>query len=150
MKRKKSTKAKKNRGKKMVEKAGMAIKYEFYLEAALILSSIFERKLGRLRGRLEPAEQLKSLTFDQLIKRVKYLLAGEKHPELTGQVRIGLIDEIRKWKNQRNGILKELPSIHVSRARLERLANAGIKLYKELNTAVKSVKSATVDPGAKR
>ena len=141
MHRKKKKAARKRGDTKLTEKAGLAIKHEFYLEASWILSSLFERKLHKILDNLQPPSQTRGLTFEQSIKRVKYWRISSKHPELIAHFTVGLIDEIRSWKNQRNDILKDMPEIHVSQARLERLANEGIKLYKELNKAVKSFKS---------
>ncbi len=142
MKSKKNSPAKKVGNKKLVEKAGLAIKHEFYLEAALVLSSLFERKLDKILDKLQPASLRQGLTYSQSIKRVKHLLVNSKDPELNGQLNVELIDEIRNWKNQRNEILKDIPEIHVSQARVERLANEGVKLYKEFNKAAKTLKQA--------
>jgi hypothetical protein len=146
MKRKKNKAAKKSGGKKLIEKAGLAIKHEFYLEASWILSALFERKLHRILDSLQPPSQTRGLTFEQTIKRVKYWHINSKYPDLTSHITshltVRLIDDIRSWKNQRNDILKDIPDIHVSQARLEKLATEGVKLYKELNKVVKSYKSA--------
>lgn len=147
MKRKKRKAAKKCGGTKLIEKAGLAVKHEFYLEASWILSSLFERRLGKVLEKLQPPSQTRGLTFSQLIKRAKYLHVSSRHPGFTAHFNVGLIDEIRNWKNQRNDILKDIPDIHVSKARLERLANEGVKLYKELNKTVKSFKPADDLPG---
>jgi hypothetical protein len=138
MKRKKNKAKKSKKGKKLIEKAGLAIKNEFYLEAAWILSTLFEQKLCRILDKLEPAPRRGGLTFAQLIKSAKYLHVSAKYPELTQHFNVDLIDEIRNWKNQRNEILKDLPDIHVSQVRMERLSTEGVKLYKVLNKSVKS------------
>jgi hypothetical protein len=62
---------------------------------------------------------------------------------------INLIDDIRAWKNQRNEILKDIPDVHVSNARLERLATEGVKLYKEYSKAAKSFKASLNPAGCK-
>jgi hypothetical protein len=151
MKRKKNKTAKKRGGVKLIEKAGLAIKHEFYLEASWILSSLFERKLHKILEKLQPPSQTRGLTFEQSIKRVKYWLLSSKSADLTPltlptiltpRLNVGLIDEIRSWKNHRNDILKDMPDIHVSQARIEKLATEGVKIYKELNKAVKSFKAA--------
>jgi len=142
MKRKKNKTAKKRGGTKLIEKAGLAIKHEFYLEASWILSTLFERKLYKVLEKLQPPSQTRGLTFEQSIKRVKYWYLSSKYPDLTAHFKVELIDEVRSWKNQRNDILKDMPDIHVSQARMEKLATEGVKLYKELNKAVKSFKSA--------
>ncbi len=140
MNRKKKNTAKKNKGKKLTEMAGLAIKHEFYLEASWILSTLFERKLTKVFEMLEVPAQRHPLTFAQLIKRVKFLLTGSEQAELATETSIALIDEIRNWKNQRNDILKDIPDVHVSKERLERLASEGVKLYKKVNNLLKSVK----------
>ena len=141
MKRKKNKVPKKSKSIKLVEKAGLAIKNEFYLEATWILTAMFEGKIGRVLDKLEPASLRQGLTFAQLVKRLKYLHVSGKYPELMNGFDIALIDEIRNWKNQRNEILKDLPDIHVSPARMERLATGGVKLYKEFNKRVKAFKT---------
>lgn len=142
MKHKKYAAGRKNSGKRLVERAGLAIKHEFYLEASWILTSIFERKLNKILEKLQPPAQKQSLTFTQLINRVRSLNVSAKHPDFSAHIKVGLIEDIRAWKNQRNGVLKDIPDIHVSRARLERLATEGIRLFKELNKATKSFKLA--------
>ena len=142
MKRKKKKTAKKSSGRKLIEKAGLAVKHKFYLEASMILSDMFERKLKKILARFENHLPGPGFTLEQCIKRVKYLHVSTKHPDLTAKVNIRLIDDIRTWKNQRNDILKDIPDVHVSQARIERLANEGVKLYKELTKAAKYLKSA--------
>jgi len=142
MKRKKTKTAKKRGGTKLIEKAGLAIKHEFYLEASWILSTLFERKLHKILEKLQPPSQTRGMTFEQSIKRVKYWHLSSKYPDLAKHFKVELIDDVRIWKNQRNDILKDMPDIHVSQARMEKLATEGVKFYKELNKAVKSFKSA--------
>ncbi len=125
----------------MIEKAGLAIKHAFYLEASFILATLFEQKLKKLLGRIEN-QPGSGFTLEQSIKRVKYILVSEKVPDITSYVDVALIDNLRIWKNQRNEILKDMPDVHVSQARLERLATDGVRLYKELNKAAKAFKSA--------
>jgi hypothetical protein len=129
-----------DRGIKMIEKAGIAMKNGFYLETSWIISYMLEKKLKKLLGTLENQIPGRGFTLEQSIKRVKYHHISARHPELTRQVEIGLIDEIRTWKNQRNIIFNDIADKHVSQARLKRLAKDGIKLYKEFNRAAKTVK----------
>ena len=142
MKQKKRAAEKKHPGKKLAERAGFAMKHEFYLETTWILTAIFERKLNKILEKLEPPVQHQTLNFTQLINRVRNLNIGAKHPDFSAHIKVGLIDDIRAWKNQRNDVLRDIPEIHVSQARLERLANEGIRLFKELNLATKSLKLA--------
>jgi hypothetical protein len=142
MKHKKHAAEKKHGSKRLVEKAGLAIKNEFYLEASWILTSIFERKLGKILEKLQPPDPRQNVTLTQLIHRVRSLNISAKHPDFSAHIKVGLIDDIRNWKNQRNEVLKDMPDIHVSQARLERLAIEGVRLFKELNKATKSLKLA--------
>lgn len=147
MKNKKNKAKKKGSGKKLIERAGLAIKHEFYIEAVWILSSLLERKMKKILEKMQPPVQLKGLTFSRLIKRIKHLHGSSRYPDLTAHFNVGLIDDIRTWKNQRNEMLKDIPDVHVSRTRLERLATEGIRLYKELSSEVKSFNSTLAEPG---
>jgi len=142
MKHKKHAAEKKHSNKRLVEKVGLAVKNEFYLEASWILSTIFERKLNKIVEKLQPSEPRQNLTFTQLINRVRSLNISAKHPDFSAHIKVGLIDDIRNWKNQLNELMKDIPQIHVSQARMERLANEGVRLFKELNKATKSLKLA--------
>jgi len=144
-KKKKVVKKRKKDGKKLVEKAGLAIKNEFYLEASWILSSIIEKKVKDLLEKIEGHKPGAGYTLEQSIKRVKYLHLTSKHPLLTLHFTIKFIDELRNWKNQRNTIMKDLLEVHVSKARMERLAMDGIRLLKEFNSAHKTFKSEYIN-----
>ncbi len=138
MKPKKNKAETKKSGAKPMARAGLAMKHEFYLEASLILSSVMEKQLKKLLGLVENQLPGSGFTLEQSIKRVKYLHTSSKYPDLTAHFNVRLIDEIRTWKNQRNEILKDIPEIHVSPARLERLAVEGIRLLKEWKKAGKA------------
>ncbi|MCX6277634.1 MAG: hypothetical protein NT004_06030 [Bacteroidetes bacterium] len=139
--KKNKTEKEKASAKKLVEKAGLAIKHEFYLEASWLLSSILERKIGKIREKLEPQDRGYVLTFEQSIRRLKQLHVSLAFPELNANLELTLIDQIRNWKNKRNQVLKTLAEGNVTNDRLERLAKEGIQLYKELNKAAKPLKS---------
>ena len=143
-KRKKAEKKQKAVSKKLVEKAGLAIKNEFYLEASWILSSIMEKKLKNLLDKLENQKPGAGFSLEQSIKRVKFLHLTSKHPLLILHYKISFIDELRNWKNQRNTVMKDMLAVHVSKARMERLALDGIRLLKELNAANKKFKSGII------
>ena len=142
MKPKQKKAEKKGGGKKLIKRATLAIKQEFYLEATWILATLFEKKLGKILEKLETSVQKQGVDFAQSVKRIKYLHISAKHPDLVAHFQLGLFDEIRNWKNHRNEILKDIQQINVSRPRMERLANTGLKLYRELTKAAKSFKSA--------
>jgi hypothetical protein len=143
-KRKKAEKKQKAVRKKLVEKAGLAIKNEFYLEASWILSSIMEKKLKNLLDKLENQKPGAGFSLEQSIKRIKFLHLTSKHPLLTLHYKISFIDELRNWKNQRNTVMKDMLAVHVSKARMERLALDGIRLLKELNADSKKFKSGSI------
>ena len=143
-KRKKAEKKRKAVRKKLVEKAGLAIKNEFYLEASWILSSIMEKKLKELLCKLENQKPGAGFSLEQCIKRVKFLHLTSKHPLLTMHYKISFIDDLRNWKNQRNIIMKDMLDVHVSKARMGRLAMDGIRLVKELNAEHKKFKSEAI------
>jgi hypothetical protein len=144
-KKKKAVKNRKKPGKKLVEKAGLAIKNEFYLEASWILSSIIEKKMKDLLAKLENHKPGIGFSLEQCIKRVKYLHLTSKYPLLTTHFTVKFIDDLRTWKNQRNNIMKDLLEVHVSKARMERLAMDGIRLLKELNAANKKFKAEYIE-----
>ena len=144
-KKKKVVKKRKKDGKKLVEKAGLAIKNEFYLEASWILSSIIEKKMKDLLAKLENHKPGTGFSLEQCIKRVKYLHLTSKFPLLTAHFTISFIDELRNWKNQRNTIMKDMLVVHVSKIRMERMALDGIRLLKELNAAHKKFKAEFIE-----
>ena len=144
-KKKKIVKKRKKNGRKLVEKAGLAIKNEFYLEASWILSSIIEKKMKDLLAKLENHKPGTGFSLEQCIKRIKYLHLTSKFPLLTAHFTISFIDELRNWKNQRNTIMKDMLVVHVSKIRMERLAIDGIRLLKELNAAHKKFKAEFIE-----
>jgi hypothetical protein len=144
-KKKKVIKKRKKDGKKLVEKAGLAIKNEFYLEASWILSSIIEKKMKDLLVRLENHKPGIGFSLEQCIKRVKYLHLTSKYPHLASHFTVMFIDELRNWKNQRNIIMKDMLEVHVSKDRKERLAMDGIRLLKEFNAANKKFKAEYIE-----
>lgn len=123
----------KSGGKKMLERAGLAVKHEFYLEASWILSALFEKKLVRMLRRHSGTETT-GLTFLQLLKRARNIPAGD-HPLAAN------LDGIRAWKNQRNDLVRDLPVRQVSQERIKRLALKGIDLYRELNRIARALKT---------
>ncbi len=131
----------KNKCKKQVQKAGLAIKNEFYLEASWILSSMIEKKLKKMLEKIENLNMGSGYSLEQSVKRIKHLHITAKQPFFSEHFEVRLIDEIRNWKNQRNIILKDMQDVHVSQARLERLALEGIRLLKEWNKASKKFKA---------
>ena len=140
-KKNKSQKNPKKGNRKMILKAGLALKNEFYLEASWIISTLLEKRVKTILGRIEQQKPGMGYTFDQNIKRLKYLRLALKHPALTDHFDVQLIDAIRNWKNQRNEVMKDMLVRHITKDRMERLANEGISVYKELNSCIKSFKS---------
>ena len=146
MKTQKKHSENKQGGKKLTERAGLALKHGFYLEAIWILSALFERRLKKIIGRIENQQPPEGSLLDQSIKRIKYLHVSPKHPDISAFIDLSLIDRVRTWKNQRNEILKDMPRVHVSESRLERAAREGIELYTELSAAGKALKNSGAFP----
>ena len=128
-------------GKKMLHKAELAIRSEFYLEASWILSSLLERKLKKMVENIENISTGNGFSLEQSIKRIKHLHSISKSPLFSARFEVGLIDDIRGWKNQRNTILKDMQDVHVSQARLQRLAGEGMTLLKRWNSSNKKFKT---------
>jgi hypothetical protein len=149
-KKKKSPKKGKKAAMKMVEKAGLAVKNEFYLEASWILSAIMEKKIKEMIDKLENQKHGNGFSFDQSIRRLKFLLLSSKYPVLSANFTVLFIDNLRTWKNQRNAVMKDMLEVHVLKTRLERLAMDGIRLLKELNSGYKKFKAqyAVIKPVA--
>jgi hypothetical protein len=104
---------------------------------------MFEKRLKRLLGEIENQNPGAGFTLEQSIKRLKFLHVKSRHAGLQKHYSLALIDELRNWKNQRNEILKDLPDVHVSQARLERLAGDGRRLLEELKKAGRAFKAQT-------
>ena len=137
-------KKKQNRGHKIVRqlvpKAAVALKNEFYLEAAMIISSLIESRLKNLITRVEKEHPGIGFGLERCIKRTKFLILKNPDSLIAQCIEVRLIDDVREWKNYRNGILKDMVEIHVSRNRLKKLAREGINLFQELNAGSKKFK----------
>lgn len=139
-KSKSSGKQQKN-NKKSGNKLRLALKNKFYLEAAWVISSFLEKRLKNILNRVEMQHSVPGNLFDQHIKRIKHLYLTTGNPLLTEYFNIPMIDGLRAWKNQRNEAMKDMLVRHVSDERLERLANDGVRIMKEWNTAYKRFKN---------
>jgi hypothetical protein len=137
---KKEKKTPKKNAKSLIPRAGAAFKNEFYLESSLIISTILEGRLRTLITRVEHANPGIGFNLEQCLKRVKYLHLSAKDQNLCKNIDVRLIDDLRTWKNHRNAILKDLAEIHVSKRRIENLANEGIDLLKQFTVAYKGYK----------
>ena len=140
-KTKKSAAKAEHSNKKSIQQVKLAVKNEFYLEASWLISSLLESRLKNLLRKADHQQPSAGFTLEQSIKRVKFLLLTSENAALTGAFDVGLIDEIRNWKNQRNTILKDMLDVHVSQSRLERLSADGMRLYREWKKAAKKFKS---------
>jgi hypothetical protein len=126
--------------RQLVPKAAVALKNEFYLESAMIISSLVESRLKNLITRVEKVNPGIGFGLERCIKRVKYLILRNPDSLIAKSFEVRLIDDLREWKNHRNGILKDMIEIHVSRNRLKKLAQEGIILFQELNASGKKFK----------
>ncbi|MEI7726610.1 MAG: hypothetical protein WCK09_15990 [Bacteroidota bacterium] len=140
-KKKKSAGTSKKGSKKMILRAAMALKYEYFLEASWIISAILEKRLKYILEKVEPQKSGVSGAFDQDIKRIKHLRLTANQPLLNDHFDIQMIDSLRIWKNQRNEVMKDMLVRHITKERMERLASDGIRILKEWNSCVKALKS---------
>lgn len=140
-KKNKETKKKKQKiVKKLVPKAGLAIKNEFYIEASWILSIIIESKLRRILTLMMNENPGLGFGLQKCLRRIKFLERKGAHPLLVKHFESRLINELRTWTTYRNHIYKSLIDTHVSKARIKKMAEEGIILYQELNTIYKNFK----------
>jgi hypothetical protein len=137
-------KKKKKTGRKVVRqlvpRAGVALKNEFYFETSIILSTLFESRLKNLITRVEKVNPGFGFGLDRCIKRVKYLIVRNPGSLIAKYFDLQLVDSLRAWKNHRNGILKDMLTVHVSDNRMKKLAQEGVVLFQELNEANKQFK----------
>lgn len=126
--------------KELISKAIIAGKYGFYLEASWIISEVVEIRVKEILKITDQDPVRRGMNLEQCLKRVKYLLVNKQVPLVEKHFTILFLDELRNWKNNRNTILKDLLTIHVSKQRIEKLAEDGIILMKELNDSWKPFK----------
>ncbi|MEI6454912.1 MAG: hypothetical protein WCO93_01370 [bacterium] len=139
--KKKSPKNRKSAKKQLIQKAGIAMKNQFFLEASWLISEILEK---RLKSLLEIAENQKpgaGYSLEQCIKRLKHIHMSGKSPMVRDHIDMKLIEKARSWKNQRNTMVKDMLFVHVSKVRKEKLAMDGIRLLKEWNKEIKAFKA---------
>ena len=139
--KKKSGKPPKKEKKQLTQKAGIAMKNQFFLEATWLISEILEKKLKSLLEISENSKPGAGFTLEQCIKRIKHLHVSNKNRILNDHFDLKLIEKTMGWKNQRNTMVKDMLYVHVSKQRKENLALDGVKLLKECNKAVKSFKA---------
>jgi hypothetical protein len=139
--KKKKRKSKQKINKKLITKAGLALKNEHYLEATWILSSIMEKKLGSILGNLDNKYTRVGSNLDSSLKRMKFHLLKGTQPFLSKHLEIRFISELRAWKSYRNSVFKDMVTKHVSKMRMKKMAEEGIVLLQELNTLAKIIKS---------
>ncbi len=145
MKKKKKLKESLKQGnKKMLRRAELALKNEFYLEASWIISAMLEKRVKYILEKVEVQKQGLVNSFDQNIKRIKHLRLTSDLPLLTDHIEIQLIDALRIWKNQRNEVMKDMLVRHITKERMERLANDGFRILQGWNTSVKAFKHDSV------
>lgn len=130
--------------KKLIPKAGLALKNEFYLETSWIISTIIETRLKSIITRVEGKNPGTGYNLDRCVKRVKYLIVKGDHLILSKEIGLLLVDAIRVWKNHRNKILKDMSVKHISRQRFAALAQEGIVLMQEMNGSYKKFKSGWI------
>jgi hypothetical protein len=126
--------------RKLLPKAGLALKNGFYLETSWILSSIIEVKLRRILTLISKDKLELSMGLEKCLRRIKGLHIKGSDPLLVKHFEIRLMDDLRVWKNKRNSIYQDMTNIHVRQGRIKRMVEEGIVLHQELNTAIKNFK----------
>jgi hypothetical protein len=141
MKKGKNAVMKKNKKRRFSSsEAGLAFKHGFYLETVWILSVIFERKTKNYLSLIDSKYDVRSFTFEQCLRRMKFLQGSGRIPAIGKYIEIALMEGMHKWKNTRNKMFKDMVLVHVSQTRMERVALEGIELYKNWNKGLKSSK----------
>jgi len=130
--------------KKLIQKAGLALKNEFYLETSWIISTILETRLKSIMTRVEGKNPGTGYHLERCVKRVKYLIVKGDHSILSREIGLPLVDAIRVWKNSRNKVLNDMSEKHISNRRFATLAQEGIVLMQELNGSYKKFKSGWI------
>ena len=139
-KKKKEQIKKKRVVKKLVPKAGLALKNEFYLDASWILSSIIETKLRRILTLMNNEHPGLGFGLLKCLRQIRHLQNKGSSQLLEKHFELRLINELRTWAHHRNSIYKDLIDTHVSFRRIKKMAEEGIILYQEMNNAYKNFK----------
>ena len=139
--KKKKRKLVRKTSKKLITKAGFALKNEYYLEATWILSSIIENKLFAILRSVDDQPGISKLKMLRSLNRIKNLLSKSNHLFLLKHIELRLIDELRTWKNYRNDVFRDMVHTQVSKRRMKKMAEEGIVLLHELNALAKKIKS---------
>jgi hypothetical protein len=141
MKTKKNGKDLRKSVKNLVPLTGIAMKKGFYLEVVMMVSTIMESRFRSVITRIEKENPGLGFNLEKCIRKIKYLRIHQADPLLVRNFDLALIDSLRTWKNHRNGLLKDLTEIHVSKKRIENLAREGIFLLGDLNMSYKKFKA---------
>jgi len=126
--------------RKLIPKAGLALKNGFYLEASWILSAIIESKLRRILTLITNENHGLDVGLHKCLQQIRFFHLKGLHPLLVKHFEIRLLDELRVWKNKRNSVYKDMTITHVRPFRIKRMVEQGIVLHQELNNASKNFK----------
>lgn len=140
MKEGQTKKSRRQGSKKLLEKAGKAMKQDFFLETIFILSELFTNKLAKVSEITETGASHGPLPLDKRISHLIRLSEGGFPEGIPHGIPLELLTEIRSWKNMRNELYRDLPVRKVTSERMKRQALEGIRLYNELNTAFRALR----------
>lgn len=129
------------KAKLLMPRARFAMKNEFFIETSWLVSLAIEARLRSFIAKNDKRHPGAGFTLEQCLKRMKFLVLKYQESSLPNYVSIELIDGLRAWKNQRNLLLKAVESSHVSKKRMQSLAEEGIALMDRLNLSYKKYKS---------
>ena len=127
--------------KLLIPRARFALKNEFFMETSWLVSLAIEARLRSFIAKNDKKHPGAGFTLEQCLKRMKFLVLKHQDSSLSTYVSIELIDGLRTWKNQRNLLLKAVESSHVSKKRMQNLAEEGYALMDQLNLSYKKYKS---------
>jgi len=126
--------------RKLARRAKEAFENGYFLETSWLLATILETRVKKVLAKVEPQRAVLYNTFEQDIKRLKFLRLSSGNIMLEQSFTVEVIDELRTWKNQRNEMMKDMLVRHITEDRLERLANDGMKVLDHITEAGKNLK----------
>ena len=118
----------------LISKADYALETKFYLEASAICFAVIEERLRSVLIKTKKREIGGKHKIDSCIKQLKNLRKTE--PLIDKFFTVAFLNEINRWKNERNDITHELIENDVDEIKLEENAKQGRKIVRVLNALI--------------
>lgn len=113
-----------------------AMNYGFYFQAVFIESAILE---DRCRSALKHTKiNVEGKNFHQLLNLLKSRPEFAK-PVIRKKIPLSLIDDIFRWKDERNKLVHNLTNISYDNSRLEDTVTSGQELVRRLENGVRAL-----------